>query len=84
MLKATVKLRHASVVKTIIMKLQIQLFKAMAMVAICFVVFSSCKKECNTKINAVITGFDKRLCACCGGLVINFRETPLLIPPIIV
>ncbi len=36
----------------------------------------SCKKEYSyeSKLrNAIITGFDKRKCACCGGLVINFE-----------
>ena len=38
---------------------------------------SSCKKSGNQASymnNAVITGYDLRLCACCGGLLINFSN----------
>jgi hypothetical protein len=36
----------------------------------------SCKKESTTVSDAVITGYDARLCACCGGLMINFENNP--------
>lgn len=54
------------------MKLQIKWVKVFAAACICLVIFS-CKKEKDTKGDAVIAGFDKRFCACCGGLVINFE-----------
>jgi hypothetical protein len=61
-----------SVLKMTIMKFRIKLLKALAIATIGFAVVS-CKKESNTKYKAVITGFDMRYCACCGGLVINFE-----------
>ena len=36
----------------------------------------SCKKSSSKKsdaVQAVITGYDPRMCACCGGLMINFE-----------
>jgi hypothetical protein len=33
---------------------------------------TSCKKNNSYMSDAVITGYDARLCACCGGLMINF------------
>jgi hypothetical protein len=33
---------------------------------------SACKKQAGFMNNAVITGFDSRMCPCCGGLMINF------------
>ena len=39
-----------------------------------FVINNSCKKETLANYNVVITGFDLRMCACCGGLMINFDE----------
>jgi hypothetical protein len=57
-----------SLFKITIMKL----LKALSIVTICFAIVS-CNKESNTKHKAVITGFDMRLCACCGGLMINFE-----------
>jgi hypothetical protein len=38
-----------------------------------FVASTSCQKEIMPDYNAVITGFDLRKCACCGGLMINFN-----------
>jgi hypothetical protein len=35
---------------------------------------SSCKKDAMTP--AIITGFDSRMCACCGGLMITFTNDP--------
>jgi hypothetical protein len=61
-----------STLKITIMTLPIKLVQAFAMATICFTIVA-CKKEKNTTSKAVITGFDKRLCACCGGLVINFE-----------
>ncbi len=43
-----------------------------------FIILSSCRKRdpelCTT--DAVITGYDFRACACCGGLLINFENNP--------
>jgi len=36
------------------------------------VINNSCKKGRLDGYNAIITGFDLRMCACCGGLMINF------------
>jgi hypothetical protein len=33
---------------------------------------NSCKKADSYMSDAVITGYDARFCACCGGLMINF------------
>lgn len=38
--------------------------------------FVSCKKDATTVTDAVITGYDARMCACCGGLMINFENNP--------
>lgn len=38
----------------------------------------SCKQNVPAyKSNAIITGFDKRMCSCCGGLMINFTNDPV-------
>lgn len=40
-------------------------------------IFISCRRNISTyKSNAIITGFDKRMCICCGGLMINFNNDP--------
>lgn len=36
---------------------------------------TGCKKD-NGYTPAVITGYDLRMCACCGGLMINFDNNP--------
>lgn len=33
----------------------------------------ACKKDKEPTFDAVITGYDPRLCACCGELMINFK-----------
>jgi hypothetical protein len=39
------------------------------------VIFSDCKKDDNEYMGkGVITGFDQRDCACCGGLLINLNS----------
>jgi hypothetical protein len=35
-------------------------------------IMPACKKQASFMNDAVITGFDSRLCPCCGGLMINF------------
>lgn len=38
---------------------------------------AGCKKSSDTRMtDAVITGYDYRKCACCGGLMINFNNDP--------
>ena len=37
------------------------------------VLSSSCKKDDKYMSHAVITGYDGRMCACCGGLMITFN-----------
>jgi hypothetical protein len=45
-------------------------------VVIALLIISACTKSVPPQVhymnNAVITGYDLRLCACCGGLLINF------------
>ncbi|MDO7887550.1 hypothetical protein [Hymenobacter cheonanensis] len=36
----------------------------------------SCKKTDELAANAIITGYDPRMCACCGGLMITFTGKP--------
>ena len=48
-------------------------FKYLTILGFCLVIFS-CKKESST-VNlqeAIITGYDMRLCGCCGGLMFSF------------
>jgi hypothetical protein len=45
-----------------------------AITAIFLLVINSCKKETTSGYNAILTGFDLRMCECCGGLMINFNE----------
>lgn len=49
-----------------------QLFTLLFLIA----VFVSCRKDSAGVSNAVITGYDARMCACCGGLMINFENNP--------
>lgn len=42
-------------------------------IAILFLTTLSCKKSNTNAIHAIITGYDPRMCACCGGLMINFE-----------
>lgn len=52
-----------------------QLYKHFWIVAVISAVsIASCKKESASLKKAVITGYDPRKCACCGGLMINFNE----------
>lgn len=43
------------------------------LIVIAITISSACKKEKSYMNSAVITGFDLRTCACCGGLLINFN-----------
>ena len=36
--------------------------------------FNSCKKEPAYMNDGILTGFDQRVCACCGGLMITFSN----------
>jgi hypothetical protein len=47
------------------------MLKATLILLICTLV-SSCSKKDSYMSEAVITGYDARACACCGGLMINF------------
>jgi hypothetical protein len=40
-----------------------------------FVLLFSCKKEPQEVYNGVITGYDMRKCACCGGIFIDIDKT---------
>ncbi len=59
------------------MKSVIKLTKLFTILLILFSL-SSCKKKVPAlkMVDAVITGYDMRLCACCGGLLINFENNP--------
>lgn len=51
------------------------------LVTLFVVTFSSCKKD--NLVDATITGYDLRMCACCGGLYTtvgtqNFRATDIV------
>lgn len=48
------------------------LFLTMTLMSV-FLFFSSCKKEYKYMSDAIITGYDGRMCACCGGLMITFN-----------
>ncbi len=47
-------------------------FLVVASLTLCL---GACKKDDPTLTNAVIV-YDPRLCACCGGLLVNFADTP--------
>jgi hypothetical protein len=38
--------------------------------------FTGCKKDINYTTKAVINGYDYRMCACCGGLMISLNDNP--------
>ena len=47
--------------------------------AVLLLVLSGCKNstDCTQKeYNAILTGYDLRLCACCGGLMLAFDDDP--------
>ena len=50
--------------------------KFINLIIVCAVILSlsnlSCEKEGNLD-KGIITGFDNRMCPCCGGLLINFK-----------
>jgi hypothetical protein len=49
-----------------------------ATLALLLLAASGCKKSDKPLTSAVITGYDPRMCACCGGLILNFNgETSL-------
>lgn len=50
------------------------MWKTVLLAIITSVILSGCKKESMT--SAIITGFDSRMCACCGGLMITFTSNP--------
>ena len=47
-------------------------FLTIAFVSLSFL-FSSCKKDDKYMSDAIITGYDARMCVCCGGLMITFN-----------
>ncbi|MEP7110567.1 MAG: hypothetical protein ABI760_21420 [Ferruginibacter sp.] len=49
------------------------LFSVIIVLPIIIFPTSSCKKEQLYLNDAIITGFDARMCACCGGLMITFN-----------
>ena len=53
-----------------------QMNKFINLIIVCAVILSlsnlSCEKEGNLD-KGIITGFDNRMCPCCGGLLINFK-----------
>jgi hypothetical protein len=55
----------------------LKMIKNFIFVLFILIAFQCCKKEDNPSeqlLDAVITGFDARDCACCGGLMINFNN----------
>lgn len=47
--------------------------KSLGVAVIFLLAIIACQKEIAPNYNAIITGFDARKCACCGGLMINFN-----------
>jgi len=47
--------------------------KYLIAIVIVSILGNSCNKELSPDYNAIITGFDLRKCACCGGLMITFN-----------
>jgi len=73
--KATIPIRHAFIFKIKTMGHDIS--KSVVAIALAFFIVSGCKKSESPATymnNAIITGYDLRLCACCGGLLINFNN----------
>ena len=46
------------------------------LIALLTIIFPSCKKEETFMSNATITGFDLKMCACCGGTKIIIDNLP--------
>ena len=55
--------------------MKIKLLLMLVVVAVFMLVATSCKKETPYMSDATITGYDQRLCVCCGGLMVKFNES---------
>jgi hypothetical protein len=53
----------------------LSLLRHTIIVSLLLLLLSSCSKE-KYMANAIITGYDMRMCACCGGLMLTFSNDP--------
>lgn len=55
------------------------IMKALRIVFLLFIMIACSKEDNGTKSVGTITGFDARMCMCCGGWIININDVVYLI-----
>ena len=54
-------------------RMKASFFSLVSVLVLLLVANGSCKKADDYMADAVIVGYDPRMCACCGGLMISFK-----------
>jgi hypothetical protein len=44
------------------------------MLLLCVLMLNSCRKDKKVMVDAMIQGYDPRMCACCGGIMVSLPE----------